>query len=65
MDAFNSSRRIAWVCTGVEVYGIRQAVLNLAGGLKARGWKPKLITLAHGPFADECDELGARAATRG
>ncbi len=65
MDAFNSSRRIAWVCTGVEVYGIRQAVLNLAGGLKARGWKPRLITLAHGPFADECDELGFENITIG
>ncbi len=65
MDAFNTTRRIAWVCTGVEVYGIRQAVLNLASGLKARGWKPKLITLAHGPFADECDELGFENITIG
>ncbi len=58
MDAFTSSRRIAWVCAGVEVYGLRAAILNLAGGLRARGWRPQIISLAHGPFADECDELG-------
>jgi glycosyltransferase involved in cell wall biosynthesis len=65
MDPFHTSRRIAWVCTGVEVYGIRQAVLNLAGGLRSRGWKPRIITLAHGPFADECDELGFENITIG
>ncbi|MEZ6242639.1 MAG: glycosyltransferase family 4 protein [Phycisphaerales bacterium] len=65
MDAFTSTRRIAWVCAGVEVYGLRQAILNLAGGLRARGWKPQIISLAHGPFADECDELGFENITIG
>ncbi len=65
MDAFTSSRRIAWVCAGVEVYGLRAAILNLAGGLRARGWTPQIISLAHGPFADECDELGFENLTVG
>jgi len=65
MHAFTSTRRIAWVCAGVEVYGLRQAILNLAGGLRARGWRPQIICLAHGPFADECDELGFDSVTIG
>lgn len=49
---------VAWVIQGDETFGVRRAVLSLAGAAREAGWRVILAAIDGGPFADECRGLG-------
>jgi glycosyltransferase involved in cell wall biosynthesis len=53
-----TSLRFAWLIAGDEVYGVRQAIVNLALEVRAIGGAVRMISLGPGAFADECRQLG-------
>lgn len=53
-----TKRTIAWLISGNEGYGVRQAVLQLIQTIRENGWSTPIISLRDEVFAEECRQHG-------
>lgn len=50
--------RVAWLIGGEESFGAKRAISGLAGAVRPLGVEPIFLSLAAGPFAQECSAAG-------
>ena len=56
--ADDTSRAVAWVVEGDEVYGVAQMILCEALALAGRGWRVTIVSLKPGAFVENCRDAG-------